>query len=206
MKRAVNTPLGQMVSSATCPNCKGQGQQIKDKCNACDGTGVEYKEETLEVNIPAGVEDGMQLSMNGKGNAAPRGGVSGDLIILIEEKEDKELQRDGNNVLYDLNISFPDAALGTSIEVPTITGKVKITVPAGTQSGKVMRLRGKGIKDINGYGTGDQLIHINVWTPRTLSKEEKEMLETMKESDHFVPSPGKSEKGFFQKFKEGIFG
>ncbi len=206
VKRAVNTPLGQMVSSSTCPTCNGQGEQIRSKCTSCDGTGVEHMEETIDVNIPAGVEDGMQLSMSGKGNAALRGGAAGDLIILIEEKEDNDLQRDGNNILYDLFVSFPDAALGTSMEVPTITGKAKITIPAGTQSGKVLRLRGKGIKDLNGYGTGDQLIHINVWTPRTLSKEEKEMLETMRESDHFTPSPGKSEKGFFQKIREGIFG
>ena len=154
------------------------------------------------MKIPAGVSEGMQLSMTGKGNEAPGGGLPGDLLILIEEKEDDELQRDGNNVVYDLYLNFTDAALGTSIEVPTIDGKVKIKIDQGTQSGKILRLRGKGIKDINGYGRGDQLIHINVWTPKKLSDEEKSVLEKLRESPNFKPQPSKQDKGFFDRMKE----
>ena len=206
VKKVMNTMLGQMVQASTCPTCQGSGENIREKCNTCDGTGVEHKEEVIEIRVPAGVEDGMQMSMSGKGNAAPRGGQNGDLIVLIEVKEDEHFQRDGNNILYDLFVSFPDAVLGTSLEVPTISGKVKINIPAGTQSGKVLRLRGKGIQDLNGYGKGDQLIHVNVWTPKNLSKDEKKMMESLKKSDHFTPNPGSAEKGFFKKFKEGILG
>ena len=148
----------------------------------------------------------MQLSMSGKGNEAPGGGMAGDLIILIGEKEHSELQRDDNNVLYDLHISFPDAALGCEVEVPTLTGKAKIKIPSGTQGGKLLRLRGKGIPDVNRYGTGDQLIYVNVWTPKNLSKEEKKMLETLRESEHFQPNPKKTDKSFFDRIREGIFG
>ncbi|MEP3389216.1 MAG: DnaJ C-terminal domain-containing protein, partial [Reichenbachiella sp.] len=141
-------------------------------------------------------------SMSGKGNEAPGGGMPGDLLIVIEEQEGDELKREGNNIVYDLYLNFVDAVLGTSVEVPTIDGKVKIKIDQGTQSGKILRLRGKGIKDINGYGKGDQLIHVNIWTPKTLSKDEKEKLESMRDSDNFTPNPGKGEKGFFEKIKE----
>ena len=144
----------------------------------------------------------MQLSMSGKGNMSPGGGIPGDLLIVIEEIEDDNLKRDGNNVVYDLYVSFLDAALGGSMEVPTIEGKVRIKIDAGTQSGKILRLRGKGVKDINGYGKGDQLIHVNVWTPKKLSKEEQEQLENLRGSENFEPKPGKGEKGFFDKIKE----
>ena len=159
------------------------------------------KEEVISINIPGGVAEGMQLSMSGKGNEIP-GGIAGDLLIVIEEIEDKVLQRDGNNVIYDLYVSFVDAALGASIEVPTIEGKVKIKIEQGTQSGKMLRLKGKGIKDINGYTKGDQLIMVNVWTPTHLSKDEKEALEGLRYSDNFKPDPGNSEKSFFDKMKE----
>ncbi len=202
VRKVVNTMLGQMVSASTCPACEGEGTIISQKCDTCHGEGRVLEEEVIPIKIPAGVSEGMQLSMSGKGNIPKRGGVPGDLLIVIEEEEHEYLKRDGNNIVYDLYINFADAALGTSLEVPTIDGKVKIKLDPGTQSGKILRLRGKGIKDINGYGNGDELIHINVWTPKTLSKEEKEVLESFKESPNFNPSPGKNEKGFFDRMKE----
>jgi molecular chaperone DnaJ len=202
IKKVMNTMLGQMVSASTCPVCGGNGRIIDQRPAGVDSSGLESREEVMTLKIPAGVSEGMQLSMTGKGNEAPGGGTPGDLLILIEEKDDGVLQRDGNNVVYDLYLNFSDAALGTSVEVPTIDGNVKIKIDHGTQSGKILRLRGKGIKDINGYGRGDQLIHVNVWTPRKLSDEEKTMLETLRESPNFKPQPGKQDKGFFDRMKE----
>ncbi|MGV3586202.1 MAG: DnaJ C-terminal domain-containing protein, partial [Adhaeribacter sp.] len=202
VRKVVNTMLGQMVSTNTCPTCDGEGQKVTQKCDACHGEGRELKEEVISINVPAGVADGMQLSMSGKGNVPERGGVAGDLLIQIEEEPHPFLKRDGNNVVFDQYISFVDAALGANIEVPTIEGKVKIKIDPGTQGGKILRLRGKGIKDINGYGKGDQLIHINVWTPKNVSNEERAMLEKLRSSDNFTPHPGKHEKGFFEKMKE----
>lgn len=202
VQRVVNTMLGQMVSSSVCPSCNGQGKTIKTKCGTCHGDGVTMDEDVISINIPAGVADGMQLSMSGKGNYPPGGGVPGDLLIVIEEEEHKELHREGNNVVYDLYISFADAVLGTSIEIPTITGRAKITIEEGTQSGKILRLRGKGIKDINGYNVGDQLVHVNVWTPKQVTKEEREIIEKLRDASNFKPDPGKSEKGFFDKIRE----
>jgi molecular chaperone DnaJ len=178
------------------------GQKITAKCTACNGDGVERGEETISINIPAGVTEGMQLSMSGKGNAAPKGGVPGDLLIVIEEIEHEQLKRDGVNVVFDLYISFIDAAIGTSVEVPTIDGKARIKIDAGTQGGKILRLKGKGIKDINSYHRGDELVHINVWTPKTLSREERIALEGLQNSENFKPSPGKNDKGFFERMKE----
>ena len=160
------------------------------------------EEEIIPIKIPAGVAEGMQLSMGGKGNVPPRGGVAGDLLIVIEEEPHEILHRDGNNVIYELYLNFADAALGTSVEVPTIGGKARISVEAGTQGGKILRLKGKGIKEINGYGTGDQLIHVNIWTPKTLSKEETDILEKLKNSPNFAPKPSKGEKSFFEKMKD----
>ena len=194
--------LGQMVSASTCPTCDGSGQIIEKRPNGVDSSGLVSKEEVLSVKIPAGVADGMQLSMSGKGNEAPGGGIAGDLLILIEEQEDRYLKRDGNNLVYDLYLNFIDAVLGTSVEVPAVGGKVKIKIEPGTQSGKVLRLRGKGLKDVNGYETGDQLIYINVWTPKKLSSEEKAQLEGLRSSPNFQPHPDASEKGFFERMKE----
>ncbi|PTB96430.1 molecular chaperone DnaJ [Marivirga lumbricoides] len=202
VRRVTNTMLGQMVSASTCPACHGSGKFIDKKPPHVDNTGLQSKEEIISVKIPAGVTDGMQLSMQGKGNEAPMGGAAGDLLILIEEIEHDVLKRDGQNVIYDLYLNFVDAVLGTSVEVPTIDGKVKITIETGTQSGKILRLRGKGVGDINGYGRGDQLIHVNVWTPKQVSSDEKSMLESMRGSDNFKPQPGKSDKGFFDRVKE----
>lgn len=202
VKKVVNTMLGQMVSASTCHTCQGSGQIIDKRPSGVDSSGLQSKEEIITINIPAGVEDGMQLSMGGKGNEAPGGGVPGDLLILIEEVEHDVLKREGNNIVYDAYISFVDAAIGASKEVPTISGPVKIKIEPGTQSGKILRLRGKGVKDLNGYGTGDQLIHVNVWTPKKLSSREKELLEELNNSENFKPNPGKGEKGFFEKIRE----
>jgi molecular chaperone DnaJ len=201
IKKVVNTMLGQMVSASTCAVCGGSGQIVDKKPAEADARGLIVREEVISINIPGGVAEGMQLSMSGKGNEIP-GGIPGDLLIVIEEVEDQILQRDGNNVIFDLHVSFVDAALGASIEVPTIDGKVKIKIDPGTQSGKMLRLKGKGIKDINGYTRGDQLIMVNVWTPVQLSKEERQILENLRESNNFKPDPGKSDKSFFDKMKE----
>jgi molecular chaperone DnaJ len=202
VRKVMNTMLGQMVSSSTCHTCSGSGQVIDQRPAGVDSSGLQAKEEVISIKIPAGVSEGMQLSMTSKGNEAPGGGVPGDLLILIEEKEDSDLKRDGNNVMYDLYLNFADVALGTTAEVPTIGGKVKIKIDSGTQSGKILRLRGKGIKDINGYGKGDQLIHINVWTPKKLSADEKKVVESFRESANFKPQPAKHDKGFFDRMRE----
>lgn len=201
IKKVVNTMLGQMVSATTCSTCDGSGQVLDKRPSGVDNSGLVSKEEIITVKIPAGVSEGMQLSMSGKGNEAP-GGIAGDLLILIEEQEDRNLKRDGNNLIYDLYISFIDAALGTHVEVPSVNGKVKIKIDAGTQSGKILRLRGKGLKDVNGYETGDQLIYVNVWTPKKLSAEEKAKLESLRTSQNFQPQPDANEKGFFERMKE----
>lgn len=202
VRRVTNTILGQMQTTSTCPTCNGEGQTITSKCTVCHGDGVVRGEETISINIPAGVSEGMQLSMSGKGNAAPRGGLPGDLIILIEEIPHETLKRDGNNVIYDLHINFVDAAIGTSIEVPTIDGKVKIKIDPGTQGGKILRLKSKGVPEVNSYHRGDQLVHINIWTPKALSREERELLEKLQSSPNFKPNPGKNEKSFFERMKE----
>ena len=162
-----------MQTVTTCPTCNGEGTTITAKCSVCKGEGRVFGEEVVSIDIPAGVQEGMQLSVSGKGNAGERGGSSGDLIILIEEETHPELHRDGLNVAFDLHISFTDAVFGIQVEVPTIDGKAKIRVPAGTQSGKIFRLKGKGFPSVNSYEKGDQLIHVNVWTPQQVSAEEK---------------------------------
>jgi molecular chaperone DnaJ len=200
--RIANTILGQMQTSSTCPACDGEGRIIADKCRDCHGEGVVRGEEVIKINIPAGVEDGMQLSMNGKGNAAKRGGIPGDLIIAIEEIEDENLKRDGQNLFHDLYISFADAALGTSVEVPTIEGKAKIKIDPGTQPGKILRLKGKGLPSINSYGRGDLLVNINIWVPKALSKDEQKILEGLRDSQNFAPQPDRQEKSFFSRMRE----
>src|SRR5215831_3941267 len=202
VRRVTNTFLGQMQTVTTCPTCNGEGSTITAKCGTCKGEGRVYGDEQVTVDIPAGVQEGMQLNVTGRGNAGERGGMPGDLIVLIEEEAHKELQRDGLNVAYELHISFTDAVFGTQVEVPTIDGHAKIKIPAGTQSGKIFRLKGKGFPDVNGYSKGDQLIHVNVWTPQNVTSEEKEMLETLGNSPNFKPQPGKSEKSFFDRVKE----
>ena len=202
VRQVRQTFLGQMATTTTCPTCSGAGTTIKASCSNCKGDGRVYGEDTIEVKIPAGVEEGQQLSMRGRGNAGRRGGPAGDLLINIGEKAHESLQRDGQKVIYDLFLNFADAALGTSVEVPTINGKVKIKVPAGTQSGKIFRLRGKGLPELQGYGTGDQLIHVNLYTPKKLTKEETAILEKLRTADNFIPKMKKGDKGFFERMKE----
>lgn len=202
VRRVQQTFLGQMQTVTTCPECNGEGSVITSKCTTCKGDGRIYGEENINIEIPAGVQAGMQLSMSGKGNMGERGGASGDLIILIEEESHPYLQREGNNVAFDLYISFTDAVFGAQTEVPTIDGRAKIKVPAGTQSGKIFRLKGKGFPSVDAYGRGDQLIHVNVWTPQNISQEETDLLENLKESENFKPQPDKNEKGFWEKIRE----
>jgi molecular chaperone DnaJ len=202
VRRVSNTFLGQMQTVTTCPTCNGEGTIITAKCVVCKGEGRVFGEEVVNIDIPAGVQEGMQLSASGKGNAGERGGTPGDLIILIEEETHPDLQRDGLNVAFDLHIPFTDAVFGTQLEVPTIDGKAKIRIPPGTHSGKIFRLKGKGFPSVNSYEKGDQLIHVNVWTPQQVSAEEKAMLERLKESPNFQPKPDKNEKSFFEKVKE----
>ena len=198
--RNQQTILGTMQTRTTCPTCGGEGHIIKDKCKECGGEGIVYGEEIVTVKIPKGVAEGMQLSMSGKGNAGKHNGVPGDLLILVEEEPDKELIRDENDLIYNLLLSFPTAALGGTVEIPTIDGKVKVKIEPGTQPGKVLRLRNKGLPSVNGYGTGDLLVNVSVYVPETLSKDEKKALEEMEKADNFQPNTSIKEK-IFRKFR-----
>ena len=202
VRRVQNTFLGQMQTVTTCPTCAGEGTTITNKCSVCKGDGRVYGEDTVTIDIPAGVQEGMQLSVTGKGNAGERGGSFGDLIVVIQEEAHEHLHRDGLNVAYDLHISFPDAVFGSQFEVPTIDGRAKIKIPPGTQSGKVFRLKGKGFPSVQSYEKGDQLIQVNIWTPQSVSDTEKIMLETMQKSENFEPKPEKDVKSFFDKVRD----
>jgi molecular chaperone DnaJ len=199
--RVQHTLLGQMQTTAACPTCNGEGQIITKKCNHCAGEGVLRDEEVIKINIPAGVGEGMQLNVSGKGNAARRGGVNGDLLVVIQEEEHPELIRDNINLIYNLFLSFPEITLGTTKEIPTVDGKVKVKIDAGTQPEKILRLRGKGLPDVNGYGRGDLLVRIHVWIPKKLTSEEKRMLEKLLESPGFQGGPSESERSFFEKMR-----
>lgn len=200
--RVTNTFLGQMQTSSTCPTCGGDGKVIDKRAPGSDQNGQVRSEEVITIDIPAGVEEGMTLTLRGKGNDGPKGGVPGDLLVVIEEVQDTELVRDGQNLHYQLYLNFADVALGANVEVPTINGKVKVKVPAGTPSGKVLRLRGKGLPDINGYSSGDIMVHVNVWIPKSLTSEEKTLLEKLKSAPNFQPNPSAKDKNFFSKMKE----
>ena len=200
--RVTSTFLGQMQTTSTCPTCDGEGTVIGTKCNKCFGNGIVKGEEIIQVRIPAGVMDGMQLSMSGKGNAAARGGIPGDLLILVEEQEHEHFSRDGNNLIYEHFISLPEAALGAAVDIPTLDGKARIKIEAGTQSGRILRLKGKGLPDLNGYGRGDLLVNLSVWTPRNLSREEQQILERLRDSENFRPNPSKKDKGFIDRMKD----
>jgi len=200
--RVSQTFLGAMQTQSACNVCHGAGKMIDKKPADADANGLKRKEDVIEIEIPAGVSEGMQLSVTGKGNAGPFNGVPGDLIVVIEEVQDDHLRRDNEHLHYDAYVNFVDAVLGSTIEIPTISGKAKIKVEAGTQSGKVLRLKGKGIPVLQGYGSGDLFVHINVWTPKKVTKSEREILEQLKDSDNFHPSPDHHDKGFFQRMKD----
>ena len=197
-----NTILGRMQSTTTCNACSGTGKIVTKKAPGSDANGQVLIQETVEVKIPAGVEDGMQLRVSRKGNDAISDGVSGDLLVLINELDDENFKREGNNLHFDLYISISEAVLGVSKEIDAVNGKVRIKLDAGIQSGKILRLRGKGLKSVNGYGSGDLLVHVNVWTPKTINKDQRQFFEEMKDNDHFKPSPNKSDKSFFEKVKD----
>jgi molecular chaperone DnaJ len=200
--RVTNTILGRMQTAAPCNVCGGAGQVLDQKPSGADAQGLTVSEETVSIKIPAGVVDGMQLKVSGKGNAAPGNGIAGDLLVAISEEVHPSLQREGDNLHYDLYVSLPDAVLGSSVEINTVTGKVRLKIEPGVQSGKILRLRNKGIPNINGYSQGDLLVHINVWTPKTLSKEQRQFFEQMKDDEHFIPNPKSSDKSFFEKVKD----
>lgn len=197
----MNTILGQMQTTSPCNVCGGDGKVITKKCPKCYGEGIVQAEEVIPLSIPAGLAAGMQLSVTGKGNAARHGGINGDLIVVIDEEPHDELIREGNDLIYNLFISIPDAILGANVEVPTIEGKVRIKIDPGTQGGKILRLRGKGLPDVNGYGKGDLLVNVNVWIPKNLSKEEQKAFEQFKGSDSFSPKPDADDKGFFDRVR-----
>lgn len=200
--RVTQTFLGAMQTATTCNTCQGSGKMLDKRPSDADSNGLKRKEEVIEIDIPAGVEEGMQLNVGGKGNAGPFNGIPGDLLVVIEEIEHEELRRDGQNLHFEAFINFADAALGSSIEIPTLSGKAKIKIEPGTQSGKMLRLRGKGLPSVQSYGIGDLFVHINVWTPKKLSKEESAILEKFRESENFKPTPDGKEKGFFQRVKD----
>jgi len=198
--RVANTILGQMQTTSNCPTCNGEGKSINKKCAHCNGEGIVRDEDIISIKIPAGVAEGMQLSMQGGGNAARRGGVNGDLLIVIEEEEDPNLIRDENDVIYNLFLSFPMAALGGTVEVPTIDGSAKVKIDPGTQPGKILRLRNKGLPSVNGYGKGDELVNVNVYVPESLTDKEQKMVKEMDKSPSFIPSAS-AKKNVFSKFK-----
>ncbi|MBN2612561.1 MAG: molecular chaperone DnaJ [Bacteroidales bacterium] len=199
--RITNTFLGQMQTSSVCPDCDGTGKTITQRCPACHGEGIVKDTEVINIKIPAGVAEGMQMNVAGKGNASRRGGINGDLLVLIEEEPHPDLIRDGNDLLYNLYVSVPQASLGAQVEIPTIEGKAKIKIEPGTQPGKILRLRGKGLPEVNSYGKGDLLVSINVWIPKNLSKEESRILERLEESSNFKPDPDKSDRSYFEKMR-----
>ena len=200
--RVTQTMLGAMQTQSTCQSCQGLGRLIDKRPAGVDSFGLKRQEEVVEINIPPGVGEGMQLKMSGKGNAGPFDGIPGDLLVVIEEEKDNDLERDGEHLHYEAYINFVDAVLGNTIEVPLVDGKAKVKIEPGTQSGKMLRLRGKGLPSLQGYGIGDLLVHINVWTPKKLSKEEKDLLEKLRTSENFNPQPGGKEQGFFGKMKD----
>ncbi len=200
--RTINSFMGQMQTSSVCPTCGGEGRIIKNKCTACQGQGIKKGEDIIDIDIPAGVGEGMQLSISGKGNAGPHNGINGDLIVVIEESKDPDFERDGSNLIYNLFLTIPEAILGTQAEVPTVNGKVRVKIAPGTQSGKVLRLKGKGLPNVNSYGVGDLLVNVNVWIPKKVSKEEAALLDKFAQSENFKANPTEDEKSFFKRIRE----
>ena len=199
--RLTNTMLGQMQTTSVCPACGGDGKTITKKCPSCYGEGIIQKEDIIKINIPAGVGKGMQMTVQGKGNAPRRGGINGDLLVVIDEEDHPDLMREGNDLIYNLFVSIPDAILGTQVEIPTVDTNVKINIEPGTQPGRILRLRGKGLPEVNGYGRGDLLVNVNVWIPKNPTKEEAKIFEKFRDSDSFVPKPDKNDKGFFERMR-----
>lgn len=200
--RTMNSLFGQMQTASTCPNCGGTGKVIKNKCSHCHGDGIVKGEEVIDIDIPAGVGEGMQLTLRGKGGAGPHNGVNGDLYVLIEEEAHPQFERDGSNLIYSLFITVPQAILGTEAEVPTVSGKVRVKIAPGTQSGKVLRLRGKGLPNVNSYGSGDLLVYVNVWIPKKVSKEDEKLLKELDKSESFKPNPNDDDRSFFKKLRD----
>ncbi len=200
--RITNTILGRMQTASTCPACKGAGKVVDHRPAGADAQGMVYKEETIPINIPPGVTDGVQLKVSGKGNEAPGNGIPGDILVVIQEVPHKKLKREGTNLHYDMYISFSEAAMGTNKEIDALSSKVRIKIEEGTQSGKILRLRGKGLPSLEGYGRGDLLVHINVWTPQKLSREQRDFFTRMKDDQNFIPDPSEKEKSFFEKVKD----
>ena len=194
--RTQQTIFGLSQSAAVCPECNGDGKIIKENCTYCNGTGVQHKEQVVSFNIPAGVADGMTLTVKGKGNAPMHGGVNGDLLVVIEEIKHPELIRDGNDVVYNLMLDFPTAALGGSVEVPTIGGRARLKIAPGTQPGKILRLRGKGLPSTEGYGTGDELVNVMVYVPETLNDEERKLIEQLGDKPDMKPSDSVKDRIF----------
>ena len=203
VQRVVNSFLGQTVTYSTCQQCSGEGKIISNPCRSCAGTGLVRKRETIKVKIPAGVEAGMQLTIQGEGHAAKNNGINGDLLVVIEEQAHPNLKREGNNLYYTKIISMPDAILGAEVEIPCLDGAYKIKVEPGTQSGEVVRLRGRGLPTVNGYGgTGDLYVKLAVWIPRKLEKEDKAAIEALRNKESFKPNPSKEDKSFFDRIKD----
>ena len=202
IKRVVNSFFGQTVSYSTCQQCGGEGKIVTNPCRTCGGSGLVRKKETVKVKIPAGVEDGMQLTMHGEGHGAKNNGVNGDLLIVINEVEHPDFKREGNNLIYTKFISIPEAILGGSVEIPCLDGTYRVKVEPGTQSGSIIRLRGKGLPSVNSYGTGDMYVKFIVWVPKKLSKNEKELIESVRDSEGFKPNPTKDDKSFFEKLRD----
>lgn len=202
VNRVTQTPFGMMQTAAQCPVCNGAGQVIKSPCHVCKGDGRIFGEDTIDVDIPAGVHEGIQLSLSGRGNSGAKGGPPGDLLITVEETPHEHFTRDGNNIIYEMFLNFADAALGAKIDIPTLDGQVRMTIPPATQSGKIFRLKDKGLPVLQQrHEKGDMLVHVNVWTPKKLTDEEQKLLEKLRSMPNFKPNPGKDEKGFFERLK-----
>ena len=202
IKRVVNSFFGQTVTYSTCQQCNGEGKIVTNPCHTCSGTGLVRKKETVRVRIPAGVEDGMQLTMRGQGHCAKNNGINGDLLIVINEIEHPEIKRDGNNLVYTKIISVPEAVMGATVEIPCLDGKYSVKVEPGTQSGSVIRLKGKGLPTVNGYGTGDMYVKLVVWIPKKLSREDKELMSRLASSENFKPNPTKEDRNFFDRLRD----
>ena len=202
VQRVVNSFLGQTVTYSTCQQCGGEGKIISNPCHTCNGTGLVRQRESIKVKIPAGVEAGMQMTVQGEGHAAKNNGINGDLLVVIEEQEHPDFRREGSNLLYTKVISVVDAMLGCEVEIPCLDGKQKIRVEPGTQSGTVTRLRGKGLPSVNSYGTGDLYVKIAVWIPKKLTKEERALFESIRQNESLKPNPTKDDKSFFEKLKD----